>query len=214
MVRGNIVVLLVTVGCGHGSSVTRATPVESLATEDAGIRTKGGDSVSSRIPGLIARGQLHEAEELLKHLVVAGLIARETARHWQEHIDQAKEQTNSEPRRPPPPIQSEDLEPGEPPSERRTCWTEMPNYPVCRALPEEYSFHSPRQALEAMKQRLNEKALVLHKPEGTREGPCPGIGEHFNVRMHGKRAGSIVCCPCCVENEPAPLAWTRCRIVW
>jgi hypothetical protein len=177
-----------------------------------GVRTKCGDSVSPRIPILLAKGQLREAEELLKQAVVGGLIARELATQWQERIDRAKEQQSAEPRRPPPPIRWEDGEREEP--SRRTCWTELPNYPVCQALPEEYSFHSHRQALEAMKQRPGAKNLVLHNPFETLSGPCRGFGKHYNVRMNGERAGSIVCCPCCVENAPHPLEWTKCRIVW
>jgi len=199
------------VGCSHGSSVTREVQVEPRAAEDMGNRIKGGDSVGVRLHVLIARGQLHEAEELLKQIVVAGLIARETAKRWQEDIERAKEQQSQKPRPPPLPIPPEEPEPS---SERRTCWTEMPNLPVCRALLEEYSFHSYRQALEAMKQRLGAKSLTLHNPSRTESGPCSRDGQHFNVRMDGRRVGSIVCCPCCVENEPSPLAWTKCRIVW
>jgi hypothetical protein len=138
-------------------------------------------------------------------------MAQETARQLRQQIKQRKEQQNPE-LRPPPPIRVEDLEREEP--SRRTCWTELPNYPVCQALPEEYSFHSHRQALEAMKQQLGAKNLVLHGLDSTESGPCPRFGEHYNVRMNGKRAGSIVCCPCCVENEPDPLKWKKCRIVW
>jgi hypothetical protein len=90
----------------------------------------------------------------------------------------------------------------------------MPRYPVCRALPEEYSFHSARQALEAMKEQLDFKSLALHNPDPTESGPCPEVGEHYNVRMGKERAGSIVCCPCCVESDPMPLLWKKCRIVW
>jgi len=207
-------VVLAALACSHDSSATRHALPEPWTEEDAGIRLEGCDSASSRLPVLIARGQLYEAEELLKQLVTAGLMARETARQWQEHLDQAKEHQRQAPRLPPLPIHSEDLEPGTPSSERRTCWTELPNLPVCRALPEEYSFHSHRQALEAMKQRLGAKSLTLHNPSRTESGPCRTDGQHFNVRQDGRRVGSIVCCPCCVENEPAPLAWTRCRIVW
>jgi hypothetical protein len=207
-------VLLVAAGCSHGSSAVRDAPVEQWTTEDTGIRTKGGDSVSSRIPILIARGELKEAEELLKHLLAAGLLSQAVATQWQERIDRGKERQNREPHRIPPPISSEDLTPEEPASQRRTCSTELPNHPVCRELPEEYTFHSVRMALETMKQRLGAKSLNLHSPTDARSGPCQEVGKHYNVRMDGERAGSIVCCPCCVENEPDPLLWEKCRIVW
>ncbi len=206
---GRCLWVMIAAGCSHGSGATRDEP-ERWAIHDTGVRSKGGDSITARIPVLIANGQFVEAEELIVQMVVAGLLAQETARQLRAQIKQYKEQPNPAPR-PPPPIRSEDLE-SEP--SRRTCWTEMSNYPICRALPEEYSFHSRRLALEAMKQQLETKNLALHDASPTQTGPCPSLGTHYNVRMNGKRAGSIVCCPCCVESEPHPLAWSKCRIVW
>ncbi|WP_224368756.1 hypothetical protein [Hyalangium versicolor] len=98
-------------------------------------------------------------------------------------------------------------------TQRRTCEREMPTYAICHELPEDYVFHSPRQAMDAMKQRLGATSLALHNAQRTRSGPCPDVGDPYNVRMNGQRAGSIVCCPCCVENAPRPLQWEKCRIV-
>ncbi|HEX8699610.1 MAG TPA: hypothetical protein VF815_12280 [Myxococcaceae bacterium] len=201
--------MLIAMGCSHGSSATHDGP-EHWASQEMGVRAKGGDSLTARVPVLIANGQLAEAEALIAQLVAAGLLAQEAERQLQEQIKQRKEQPSPE-LRPLPPIHSEDLEPE---SSRRTCWTEMPNYPICRSLPEEYSFHSRRLALEAMKQRLEAKNLTLHDASPAQIGPCPRLGTHYNVRLNGKRAGSIVCCPCCVESEPLPVEWTKCRIVW
>ncbi len=207
-------VLLVAAGCSHGSGATHQERLERTSTTDPGVRTKGGDSLTTRIPVLISQGRLQEAEALLEKAVIGGLIAHETERHLQERIERLKQQRNTKPRRLPPPIRSEELEPGKPPHQRRDCRTELPDHPICRALPEEYAFHSAQQALAAMKQRLGAKNLVLHNPDPTRSGPCQWVGRHYNVRMNGERAGSIVCCPCCVESEPASLLWEKCRIVW
>jgi hypothetical protein len=207
---GRGLLLLAVAGCSHSSSVESQRSPESWAVEDWGTRTKGVDSATLRIQTLIAQGELHEAEALLAQAIAAGLIARKAATQLQEKIAERKQQS-PDPDRRVPPSNLEDLEIED---TQHSCATEMPEHPVCRELPQEYSFHSARQALEAMKQRLDEKTLALHKPERTTEGPCPGLGQHYNVRLNGARAGSITCCPCCVENMDRPLEWTKCRIVW
>jgi hypothetical protein len=164
------------------------------------------------IQALIAQSQVQEAEAYLVQAVAAGLVAREAATRLREKIAERKQQPNAEQAPRVPPRNLEDWEIEEP--QRRTCETEMPTYPMCRTLPEEYVFHSYRQALEAMKQRLGAKSLALHNEDAAQSGPCPRVGTHYNVRVNGKRAGSIVCCPCCVESEPGPLKWEKCRIVW
>jgi hypothetical protein len=209
---GRGLLLLAVAGCSHGSSAGREESLGSWATEDSGIRTKGGDSATFHIHALIAQGQFQAAEAYLVQAVAAGLVAREAATQLQEKIAERKQQQNSDQDRRVPPRNLKDWEIEE--TQRRTCGTEMPRYPVCRALPEEYVFHSPRQALEAMKQRLGAKSLGLHNAESAQSGPCPGVGRHYNVRVNGERVGSIVCCPCCVENEPGPVEWKKCRIVW
>jgi hypothetical protein len=210
-VRG--LLLLAVAGCSHGSSAGSEQSPGAWATEDWGTRTKGGDSATFHIQALIAQGQFQAAEAYLVQAVAAGLVAREAATRLQEEIAERKKQQSSDQDRRVPRSNLEDFEIEE--TQRRTCATEMPLYPVCRALPEEYVFHSHRQALEALKQRLGAKNLSLHNnDEPTQSGPCLDVGRHYNVRMNGRRAGSIVCCPCCVENEPGPLQWEKCRIVW
>lgn len=210
---GRGLLLLAVVGCTHSSSAGREESPGAWATEDWGIRTKGGDSATFHIQALIAQGQFEAAEAYLVQAVAAGLVAREAATRLQEKIAERKQQQqNAEQDRRVPPSNLEDWEAEE--AQRRTCESEMPNHPLCRELPEEYSFHSNRQALEAMKQQLGAKDLVLHRPAPTESGPCPDIGEHYNVRMGKERGGSIVCCPCCVENADSPLLWKKCRIVW
>lgn len=205
------VLLLVAAGCSHAS---RATRDELERWEETGVRTKGGDSATFRIQVLIAQGQFQQAEAMLVQTLAAGLLTRASAERLRERLSEQKERQGSDPKRPLPPIVSEDPSTDDPSGERRMCWTKLPDHPVCQQLPGEYTFHSARQALEAMKQRMEEKALTLHKPEATNEGPCPRLGKHFNVRMNGTRAGSIACCPCCVETTQGPLEWTKCRIVW
>lgn len=205
--------LLAVAGCSHGSGAGREQHPRAWAVEDSGTRTKGGDSATLHIQALIAQGQLQEAEAYLVQAIAAGLVAREAATRLREKIAEREQQQQDAEQDPPVPRGNlQDWETEE--TQRRTCETEMPTYPVCHELPAEYVFHSARQALEAMKERLGIKSLALHKPDVTRSGPCPGVGDHFNVRMDGERAGSIVCCPCCVESEPRPLRWEKCRIVW
>lgn len=44
--------------CGHGTGISREEPG---ARWEEGVRTKGGDSATARIPVLIARGEYAEA---------------------------------------------------------------------------------------------------------------------------------------------------------
>jgi hypothetical protein len=179
------------------------------------VRTKGGDSATVRIPILIANGELTEAEALLLHAIAGGLISREAASRMQEAIRQRRQQSSQQtgPERSPP-VEPWIAPEEDPSGERRNCRTELPDHPVCQDLPKDYTYHSYQQALDMVKQRLGAKNLTLHNPEETRAGPCPQIGRHYNVRRNGERAGSIVCCPCCVDADPKPVTWTKCRIVW
>jgi hypothetical protein len=201
-------IVLVAAGCSHSSGASRHEDPECWQAQ--GTRSQCGDSATLRLQVLITRGELEQAEALLVQAIAAGLVTQTVAERLRERLAEQKQQQSSDPKRPPPPIPS----PDEPPAERRSCWTELPGYPVCQQLPEEYTFHSDRQAFEAMKQRLGAKNLVLHNPDPAQSGPCPQVGQHHNVRMSGKRAGSIVCCPCCVESANGPLSWKKCRIVW
>ncbi len=189
-------------GCSRAPSTVRGEPTE---------RVKGGDSATLHIRALIAKGQLAEAEALLVEAIATGLVSWEAASRLREAIRQRRQR---------PQHGSDDLPvtpwvtPEEPPGERRTCATAFPSHPTCHELPEEYTYHGVQQALNAMKEKLGAKNLTLHSPDTSRSGPCPGIGDHYNVRKNGERVGSITCCPCCVDTEPGPLMWVRCRIVW
>jgi len=92
------------------------------------------------------------------------------------------------------------------------CATEYPRYPECWELPEEYIYSSAQSALRAMKTMTGNPNLTLHNPSVATGGPCPGLGEHHNVRTGGARAGSITCCPCCLDSFPPTLDF-QCRIV-
>jgi len=191
--------------CAHSSAAARDEPT---------VRTKGGDSATVRIPILIAKGHLTEAEQFLLHAIAAGLLSQEAASRLREAIRQSREQQS----RQTSPERSRPVDPwvdlGDPAGERRNCSTQLPDHPVCHDLPGDYTYHSVQQALNAMKQRLGAKNLVLHSPDDAEAGPCPIIGRHYNVRRNGERAGSIACCPCCVDADPDPVEWTKCRIVW
>ncbi|KFE68538.1 hypothetical protein [Hyalangium minutum] len=164
-------VMLIPAGCAH-------TPAEPT------VRTKGGDSATTRISTLIAQGQLTEAEELLLHAIAAGLISHEAAQRLQKTIRERQQQPSQQPgpNRFPPVDPWVDVDPVEDPSgQRRNCGEKLPDYPVCQDLPAGYAFHSAQQALNAMKLRLDSKNLLLHHPEETRAGPCPLLGRHYNM---------------------------------
>lgn len=200
------VLLMLPGGCGHPASTIRDEPDE---------RIKGGDSYTLHFYALLADGQFAEAEAWLADSVAQELISQEVASRLQEAMRRRRNPSTQQ--QPPgadyPPIAPGTLQ-SDPSTERRTCDTEFPTYPTCHGLPEEYAYHSVQQALSAMKQRLGAKNLVLHNPDTARAGPCPGLGEHYNVRSNGERVGSITCCACCVDVEHGPILWEKCRIVW
>ncbi len=208
---GGLGILLLTVGgCGHGSGGIHGEP--EVRWEE-GVRTKGGSTATARLPVLLARGEYAEAEALLVTLVRAGQLDREQEARLREQLRRAREQRPDSGRAPfpvDPPATEEDMAPRAGPS----CETRFPEHPLCSELPEAYSFASARLALEAMKKRLGEKNLSLHGVDPATEGPCPTVGRHFNVRLNGKRSGSITCCRCCVDMAEGPLEWEKCRIVW
>jgi hypothetical protein len=197
--------MLIPSGCIHSPGAARDEPT---------VRTKGGDSATARIPVLIAKGQLTEAEELLLQAIAAGLISEEAARRMQEAIRQRRQQQSQQPSPDRSPYVEPWVDSKDPSGQRRNCSATFPDHPVCQDLPEDYTYHSVQQALHAMKLRLGTKNLILHNPDDAEAGPCPVIGQHYNVRRNGERAGSIACCPCCVDADPDPITWTKCRIVW
>jgi hypothetical protein len=186
-------VLLLHAGCVHGSGNFQAEP------SGRACNTGGQSSASVRINLLIAEGQYAEAETLLLNAIDCGLLAAEVASQLRARLHH---------------LAARETEAKESSSRQPICRSEHPDHPVCQELPEEYSYHSTRQALEAMSSTLKEKSLALHNPDRTQKGPCPRLGVHYNVRRGGQRAGSIVCCPCCVDTGSGPLTWMKCRIVW
>jgi hypothetical protein len=186
-------VLLLHTRCVHGVSGMYEEPEE-------GVRTKGGEnSATVRIKLLMAEGRYAEAETLLAEAIDNGLLTMSAAAQMQERLTQLKARE----------VEAEDSS-----NEEQTCRSRHSDHPMCQALPEDYSHHSVQQALNAMKSRLGEKSLGLHHPEAAERGPCPRIGLHYNVRTNGQRAGSITCCPCCVDTASGPITWMKCRIVW
>lgn len=203
--------LALAMACGHDAG-RRWEP--TLGPEE-GVRTKGGDSFTSRIPLAIASGEWTEAEALITEALATGVVAKAQADRWREQVRWLKEEQRAGPERSPQPAgPREPTADGFPRDEERTCGTEWPDHPLCTALPDEYTFATPRLALEAMKLRLGQKGLTLHGNDDAQSGPCPGLGRHYNVRLNGDRVGSITCCPCCVDMASGPLLWAKCRIVW
>jgi hypothetical protein len=99
------------------------------------------------------------------------------------------------------------------------CW-ELDEYPY-----EGPDLESARQrALKELGDLNKEADLDAYKEEVTTRGPCRGKGSHTNVRdRNGKVVrdpngsdnyfGSIVCCPCCVEEPSGPAIEARCGLV-
>lgn len=203
--------VLLVAGCGHGASPLRAPPEEAL---EEGVRTKGGTTATSRVPILLARGEYAEAEVLIVELLKAGQLSQIEAERLRREARRLKEQRTDSGRKPPP-VEPRGPAEEEPPQESgRTCGLTFPTHPMCSELPGEYTFASSHAALDAMRRRLGEKSLKKHHPDVADEGPCPNLGAHYNVRLNGKRMGSITCCPCCVDTAKGPITWEKCRIVW
>ena len=199
----------VLIACTHGSAREDAAAGASVPEE--GVRTKGGSSAAFRINALIRSGQYAEAEALIAESVASGLLTMGAAEELREKVrkgsdEQKDKNEDTEPKRPIPYSKK---------GEEETCSSRFPRLKMFAALPDGYSHHSEQQALNAMKNDLKQKNLSLHNKEAATEGPCPGFGTHVNVRLNGKRQGSIVCCRCCVNGgKNGPLEWEKCRIVW
>ncbi len=194
--------------CAHGS--VREDAVSDADAPEDGVRTKGGSSVAFRVRALIWSGQYTEAEVLIAESIASGLLTRAAGEELRETVRNASDGPkdrgqDTQPRRPIPYSKTE---------EEETCSSRFPQLELCAALPEAYIYHSEQQALTAMKKELGQKGLSLHHKEVAVEGPCPGSGTHVNVRLNGKRQGSIVCCPCCVNSGAGPVEWEKCRLVW
>lgn len=100
------------------------------------------------------------------------------------------------------------------PEVRQTCGATYPSHRTCSSLPADYTFSTAGSALVVMKTALGDKSLRTHNPEATESGPCPDTGTHYNVRQGRERAGSITCCPCCIDGPAGSALSTRCRIHW
>jgi hypothetical protein len=90
--------VLLAAGCSHVSSATHDGR-KCQTAEGTGAHSRCGDSVTSRIPILIADGRLIEAEEIIVQAVAAGMLAHETARQLRE---QKTTPGAAEPGAPPP----------------------------------------------------------------------------------------------------------------
>jgi hypothetical protein len=97
------------------------------------------------------------------------------------------------------------------------CSSVYPNLKVCSQLPHRYMYGSEREALGDLKNQLGNSSLRIQTPRPTTGGPCPGTGQHYNVRdakSPRDYPASIVCCPCCDDDDfGAPTADRLCGIV-
>jgi hypothetical protein len=120
-----------------------------------------------------------------------------------------------EPSRPPPPPSDDGHGLGEPVPD---CSSAYPNLRVCSQLPHWYMYGSEQEALAGLKRELSTSNLRIQTPSPSTSGPCPGVGQHYNVRDPKKPQGypaSIVCCPCCDDDDVgAPTEDRLCGIVY
>lgn len=96
------------------------------------------------------------------------------------------------------------------------CATGYPGVPECWEIDYTgYDYASPQAALAALKASTGNPGLSLEKPRPTTSGPCDGTGTHWNVGggAGGAYPGSIVCCPCCLDEPGGPVMAQKCRIV-
>jgi len=111
----------------------------------------------------------------------------------------------------PPPVPPP---PPPPPDEQRqkdSCRSRYPTHKVCEKLPQDYIYRSMQQALNAIKASERNPNLTWHNQRRAIWGPCPVIGDHYNVRPG--RVASIGCCPCCPVSDVG-LEQERCGIIW
>jgi hypothetical protein len=97
------------------------------------------------------------------------------------------------------------------------CSSVHPNLKICNQLSHRYMYGSEREALADLKRELGNAGLRIQAPRPATGGPCPGVGQHYNVR-DGRSSrdypASIVCCPCCDDDQlGAPTEDRLCGIV-
>jgi len=75
-------------------------------------------------------------------------------------------------------------------------------------------------ALDEVRGEEGDYDLQWYNERAATEGPCPGVGVHYEVRSGGPGGpyrASIVCCPTCKDDYPGPgelaLGWS-CGVVW
>ncbi len=84
------------------------------------------------------------------------------------------------------------------------CSSVYPSLKVCSQLPHRYMFGSEQEALSYLKSQLGTSNLRIQTPTTATGGPCPGTGQHYNVRDSKNPRdypASIVCCPCCDDDH-------------
>jgi hypothetical protein len=97
------------------------------------------------------------------------------------------------------------------------CSSVYPNLRVCSQLPHRYMYGSQQEALADLKSETSNAGLRIQTPRPATGGPCPGVGQHYNVREARSSRdypASIVCCPCCDDDLlGAPTEDRLCGIV-
>ena len=84
------------------------------------------------------------------------------------------------------------------------CSSAYPKLRVCGQLPHWYRYGSQTEALDDIKRELGTSNLRIQNESKSTSGPCPGVGDHDNVRdPKNPRSypASIVCCPCCDDDD-------------
>jgi hypothetical protein len=91
------------------------------------------------------------------------------------------------------------------PPEQRSCAKTYPAEINCLELRDlGYKYKTETEALNALRRQKNRPHANVAKRDVTTGGPCPGRGEHLNIRDKQGCVASIVSCPCCEDLPDGP----------
>ena len=106
-------------------------------------------------------------------------------------------------------------------NESESCTDKYPNLKECWEIDYPYDGTDMNKARErafkTMKKKYKNEELKMEKEVDANKGPCyKKGGKHTNVKIirTNDYAGSIVCCPCCLDESKGPVTEAKCDIVY